>query len=50
MSLKFPVKVYQILENESTDIIRWHSNGQTFRILDHVRFEREIIPKYFRRK
>ncbi len=50
MSLNFPAKIYQILENESADIIRWHSNGHSFRIFDHVRFEREIIPKYFRRK
>ncbi len=50
MALNFPAKVYQILENESCDIIRWHENGMAFRILDHGRFEREIIPKYFRRK
>jgi hypothetical protein len=50
MALNFPAKIYQILENESTDVIRWHANGNAFRIVDHDRFEREIIPKYFRRK
>lgn len=50
MALNFPAKIYQILENESNDIIRWHGNGVAFRIVDHGRFEREIIPKYFRRK
>lgn len=48
MALNFPAKIYQILENESPEIIRWHPNGCAFRIVDHGRFEREIIPKYFR--
>lgn len=48
MALNFPAKIYQILENESSDIIHWHGNGIAFRIVDHGRFEREIIPKYFR--
>jgi hypothetical protein len=48
MALNFPAKIYQILENESNDIIRWLPNGAAFRIVDHSRFEREIIPKYFR--
>ncbi len=48
--LHFPAKIYLILENESPDIIRWHPNNKAFRIIDHQRFEREIIPKYFRRK
>jgi predicted restriction endonuclease len=46
----FPAKIYQILENESPEIIQWNENGQSFRIMDHGRFEREIVPKYFRRK
>lgn len=44
----FPAKIYQILENESSEIIRWNDDGQSFRIVDHGRFEREIVPKYFR--
>ncbi len=50
MALNFPAKIYEILENESADIIRWQPNGISFRIVDHSRFEREIIPKYFKRK
>lgn len=46
----FPAKIYQILENESPEIISWNENGVSFRIVDHGRFEREIVPKYFRRK
>ena len=46
----FPAKIYQILENESPEIIQWNENGISFRIVDHGRFEREIVPKYFRRK
>lgn len=48
MALNFPAKIYLILENESADVIKWHPNGMAFRIVDHGRFEREIIPKYFR--
>mmetsp|Transcript_17890 Transcript_17890/g.30025 ORF Transcript_17890/g.30025 Transcript_17890/m.30025 type:complete len:407 (-) Transcript_17890:416-1636(-) len=44
----FPAKIYQILENESPDIIQWNNGGLSFRIVDHGRFEREIVPKYFR--
>lgn len=46
----FPAKIYQILENESPEIIQWNENGLSFRIVDHNRFEREIVPKYFRRE
>jgi hypothetical protein len=48
--LNFPARIYQILENEDSEIIQWNSNGMSFRIVDHVRFESEVIPKYFRRK
>jgi hypothetical protein len=50
MSLNVPGKVYQILENESRDIILWVSNGMAFKIVDPERFERELMPKYFKRK
>lgn len=30
-------------------IINWHKNNKGFLIVDHQRFENEIIPKYFRR-
>lgn len=48
--LNFPARIYQILENENPDIIQWNSNGLSFRIVNHIRFEAEVIPKYFRRK
>jgi hypothetical protein len=48
--LNFPSRIYQILENESPEIIQWNSNGLSFRIVNHIRFEAEVIPKYFRRK
>jgi hypothetical protein len=48
--LNFPARIYQILENESPEIVQWNSNGLSFRLVNHIRFEAEIIPKYFRRK
>jgi len=39
-----------MLECESEDIIQWNSNGLSFRIIDHVRFENELLQKYFKRK
>lgn len=50
IALHFPAKIFQMIENESSDIIRWHDDGRAFFIVDHTRFECEIIPKYFRRK
>ncbi len=50
MALNFAAKIYQILEKENPEIISWLSNGLAFRIVDHRRFENEVIPKYFHRK
>ncbi len=50
MTLNFPAKIYQILEKENPEIIAWLSNGLAFRVVDHQRFESEIIPKYFNRE
>lgn len=47
--LNFPAKLYQILEEESRDVICWNDNGLSFRIVNADRFEKEILPKYFRR-
>eukprot|EP01038_Epipyxis_sp_PR26KG_P010299 gene10299-13845_t len=44
----FPVKIYQILENEGENVMRWNHNGTAFRIIDQKRLESDIIPKYFR--
>jgi hypothetical protein len=48
--LNFPARIYQMLESESEEIIQWNTNGLSFRIIDHVRFENELLQKYFKRK
>lgn len=48
--LHFPAKLYQIIEEESDEIICWKEDGLSFRIVDHTRFERELMPKYFRHR
>jgi hypothetical protein len=48
--LNFPARIYQMLESESEDIIQWNTNGLSFRIIDHLRFENELLQKYFKRK
>jgi hypothetical protein len=50
VSKSFPAKIYQILQNESHQIVQWNESGLSFRIVDNGRFAREIVPKYFRRK
>lgn len=44
----FPEKVYQLLQNESQEVVRWLSHGLAFKIIDPERFSSEILPKYFR--
>lgn len=48
--LSFPQKLYTILEDENTSILRWSENGYCFRILDYEKFIDTILPKYFNRK
>jgi hypothetical protein len=48
--IHFPTKLYQMIEAEDSDIIRWESGGNSFRIVDHHRFEQEVLPKHFRRE
>jgi hypothetical protein len=48
--LNFPARIYQMLECESEEIIQWNTNGLSFRIIDHLRFENELLHKYFKRK
>jgi hypothetical protein len=50
MPLQFPRKLFEILEKESDEIIRWLPEGNAFKIIDQNRFQNEIIPKYFRRE
>jgi hypothetical protein len=47
--LHFPIIIYNIIQDESPDIIKWENNGTSFRICDYHRFENEIVPKYFKR-
>ena len=37
--LHFPAKLYQIIEEDNDDIICWNEDGESFRIIDHFRFE-----------
>ena len=46
----FPSSLYLILDTEDSDIIRWESDGLSFKIVDAKRFESEILPKYFKRE
>ena len=50
-SLSFPQKLYMILENEVlyNNIIAWNKNGTSFQIRNTIRFEEEVIPRYFKR-
>lgn len=49
-TLSFPHKLYCMLENEKSSIVRWASHGYCFFIVDYHAFVDEIIPKYFHRK
>ena len=44
----FPVKLYILLENESTDTVSWVASGKAFRIYSTEKFQSVIIPKYFK--
>eukprot|EP00752_Nemacystus_decipiens_P004304 g3933.t1 len=44
----FAAKFYDILSQESSDIIRWTDSGQAFQVVDYNRFSEEILLKYFR--
>jgi len=45
----FPVKLHSILCNpEYQDSIAWLPHGKSFRIINPVTFERDVLPKYFR--
>ncbi|KAG5183998.1 HSF-type DNA-binding-domain-containing protein, partial [Tribonema minus] len=45
---RFPIKLHQILERESPDIITWNEHGDAFIIKDEESFARDVLPKYFR--
>lgn len=41
----FAVKFYDILSNESSDIISWTRSGLAFQVVDYARFSEEILLK-----
>lgn len=41
----FAAKFYDILSQESSDIITWTKSGQAFQVLDYTRFSEEILLK-----
>ena len=47
--LNFPAKLYRIVDSENPEIVGWERDGQSFRIHNYCRLEKEILPKYFRR-
>ena len=48
MSSLFALKLYEMVENESDEIISWVSNGNAFEVLNPKKLEEEVLPKFFR--
>ena len=47
--LKFPLKLHAILSDPQNEkMITWLPNGYSWRVVDRLMFEREVIPLYFR--
>mmetsp|Transcript_20275 Transcript_20275/g.22018 ORF Transcript_20275/g.22018 Transcript_20275/m.22018 type:complete len:401 (+) Transcript_20275:288-1490(+) len=46
--LTFPQRLFLLLEKENRGIVDWVEHGACFRIIDHRKFVRIIIPKYFK--
>ncbi|RHY13154.1 hypothetical protein DYB30_004401 [Aphanomyces astaci] len=44
---KFLLQLFDILEAESSAVIKWADDGGSLQILDPVRATQEILPKYF---
>jgi hypothetical protein len=44
----FVKKLFEMVENESDDIIVWVANGTAFEVKDPKRLEIEILPNFFR--
>lgn len=44
----FVKKLFDMVENESDDIIVWVANGTAFEVKDPKRLENEILPNFFR--
>lgn len=46
----FPNKLYDLMEKatlENSKVVSWSSDGTTFVVHDHARFEAEFLPTYF---
>lgn len=41
----FAAKFYDILTDESSDIVTWTKSGQAFQVVDYARFSDEILLK-----
>ncbi|CAM9580896.1 unnamed protein product, partial [Sphacelaria rigidula] len=41
----FASKFYDILTDESSDIVTWTKSGQAFKVVDYARFSEEILLK-----
>jgi HSF-type DNA-binding len=46
----FPRRLYEILEEETQEIIGWVKDGEGFMIMDMGRFIHQTLVKYFRRE
>lgn len=50
-SATFPQKLHELISDVANhDIIRWVNGGEAFKIMNIDGFEKEIVPKYFRRE
>lgn len=51
-SLQFPWKMHVLLEQTASkgksDIISWLPDGKSFKVFDKQRFEKEVMPHYFK--
>ena len=49
-SATFPQKLHELItDTVNVDIIRWVNGGEAFKIVNIDGFEKEIVPRYFRR-
>jgi hypothetical protein len=45
----FLSKTYEMVDDPLTDdVISWGENGNTFVVLKHAEFARDLLPKYFK--
>ena len=49
-ALRFPQRLYILLESEVSSSIGWDGDGTSFTVHDKERFMREVCPNYFQRK